>query len=162
MNVRGWSPTKHIARDILLALLAIGITAVAQLFYRPQPCPFESNVATWPTALLAIGGLSGAMTGSSIIATTVIIGWWDTGRLSNITSVPVFADTMLLLLKANTWILGSLTLISIIMAVIPVSPTVHIVTTSIYGGLAITSVNYLRRTITMLYLAARLVTVRER
>ena len=158
MTARGWTPVRHFLRDALVLVLTVIATVVIQRLTEDDSPKGADAETTWETTLLAIGALSGAMAGSSIIVTTLIVGWWDKDRLSWVAGIPVYGNTILLLLRANTWLLASLTAVSLGLVVLPLSKNIEAVLTPAYAALAITSANYFRRTISVLYKAAVLVT----
>lgn len=152
---KGWSPVKHISRDIAVATVAFIIVFAIQQNTWADACVAGSSRNI---VLIGIGGISGTLTGTSIVATTVMVGWWNTGRLNTITSIPHFEDTMLLLLQSNTWILGTLCILSVCLAALSLPQDVERIVTPIYVAWIATVINYLRRTITLIYKAAPLVT----
>ena len=107
---------------------------------------------------MGVGAISGTLTGTSIVAMTIVVGWWKVGRLNSVTSIPAYGDTMLLLLRATTWILAFLAVLSVFLAALPLSPNVETFVIPLYVAVVATALNYIRRTIKMLYSAAALVT----
>ena len=158
MRARGWRPVGHLSRDFGLAC------AVAAIVFGIRYLPENGFLTSSPTGiskaaiLIGVGAISGALTGTSIVAMTIVVGWWKVGRLSIVTSIPVFESTLLLLLKTSTWMLAILTILSILLAVLPLTPKAETFVIPIYGALVATTVNYFRRTVTVLYSAAALVT----
>ena len=158
MTTQGWTPRKHFARDILIAVLATVCSLGIQWLIESRLCVDEPQGVFREIVFQSIAVLGGTMTGTSIIATTMIVGWWDTDRLSAVTSIPAFDNTMLLLLKATTWILGTMTVLSISLMAMRVSSHTEPWVIPVYVPVMATAINYLRRTIYMLYKAAELVT----
>ena len=158
MTAQGWTPRRHFARDILIAVLAVICSMGIQWLIDFKIYVEEPQGIFRETVFQSMAVLGGTMTGTSIITTTMIIGWWDTSRLSGITAIPEFGDTMLLLLKANTWILGTMTILSICLMALRVSSHTDFWVIPVYVPVMATAINYLRRTIYMLYMAAELVT----
>ena len=158
MTAQGWTPLKHFARDVLIAVLAIICSIGIQWLMDSRIFVEYPQGVFRETVFQSIAVLGGTMTGTSIIATTMIVGWWDTNRLSAITSIPEFGSTMLLLLKATTWILGAMTILSISLMAMRVSSHTEPWVIPVYVPVVATATNYLRRTIYMLYKAAELVT----
>ena len=158
MTAHGWTPRNHFGRDVLIAILAVICTIGIQWVMEYKLHAGTDQGIFREAVFQSIAVLSGTMTGTSIIATTMIIGWWDTNRLSAITSIPEFGNTMLLLLKANTWILGTMTILSISLLALRVSSQTESWVIPVYVPVMATAINYFRRTIYMLYKAAELVT----
>ncbi len=158
MTTRGWRPKSHLSRDFGVAFSVVAIA------FGIQHLPENEFLSTNPTGisremiLMSVGAISGTITGTSIIAMTIVVGWWKVGRLGTVTSIPAYGNTMLLVLKTTTWILGFLAVLLVCLAVLPLSSKVEALVTPFYAAVAATAVNYFRRTITMLYGAAALVT----
>ena len=158
MKARAWRPARHFLRDALVIVATVIATLAIQRLTEDEAPKGGDATITWETTLLAIGALSGAMTGSSIIVTTMIVGWWDKERLSWVAEIPEYGDSILLLLKVNTWLLACLTAVSLGLVVLPLSKGMEAIVTPAYASMAVTSANYFRRTISVLYKAAALVT----
>ena len=158
MTSQGWTPYRHFARDVLIAIFAVMCSMGIEWLMGAKIYAEEPQGIFRETVFQSIAVLSGTMTGTSIIATTMIVGWWDTNRLSSITSIPTFGNTMLLLLKANTWILAAMTILSILLMALGVSSQTESWVIPLYVPVMATAINYFRRTIYMLYRAAELVT----
>ena len=158
MTTKGWNPIRHISRDLIVAFAAAAIVFVIQHLPENEFLTTNQTEISRETILLSVGAISGAITGTSIIAMTIVVGWWKVGRLGAVTSTLAYGNTMLLVLRTTTWILGFLTVMSICLAALPLSPKIETLVTPLYAAVAATAVNYFRRTITMLYYAAALVT----
>ena len=159
MGVRGWKPVSHFARDFVFA------SVVAAIAFGIQQLPDNQFLIANPTGvsrgaiLMAVGAISGTLTGTSVLTMTIVVGWWKLGRLSFVTSMVAHGDTLLLLLKATTWMLGILAILSICLAALPLTPKAEVFIIPLYVAVVATTVNYFRRSITVLFGAAALVTI---
>lgn len=158
MTTTAWRPLGHLSRDVGLAIVVVAIVLVIQRLPDSEMLDTNSTTISREMILMGVGAISGTMTGTAIVAMTIVVGWWKVGRLAAVTSIPSYGNTMLLVLKTTTWLLAFLAVLSVCLAALPISPKVETLVTPFYAAVAATTVNYFRRTTTMLYYAAALVT----
>ena len=158
MEMKGWSPLKHFCRDFAVATITLAIIVGTHQLASSDSSSADVFTVPDKTVLLGIAAISATLIGTSILSMTMIIGWWDTGRLVHITSISDLADTGLLLLQVTTWILLMLMVLSVLLTIVQLPIYIVNVVYLTYVVIVITTLNYLRRTITFLYKAAKLVT----